>query len=550
MQIDDAKLRAILLRENYVSEADLKKADLFTREHHTPLTDYLQTAGLLTDQLLGQAIAESLEIPFEDLTAHPPPRDRVLRLSAAFVKQYRAILAEENDREVVIATDAPGAEGLVATASSLFPKRKVVIAYALPAAINEQLVYFRKPLETRAGKIIDEGEHVAPEIIDAIIDDALAFRASDIHLEPEATEVIIRFRIDGVLQEGARIAKEHFETILNRIKVQARMRIDEHHEAQDGAIRYDKDGHVLDLRVSVVPTLDGEKIVMRLLTEYVRNFTLSTLGLSVEHQARLTAAAKRPFGMILVTGPTGSGKTTSLYSLLKLLNRPEINITTIEDPVEYKVAGMNQIQVDPLTNLTFAKGLKSILRQDPDIILVGEIRDEETADIATNAALTGHLLFSTFHANDAATAIPRLLDMGIEPYLLASTLDMIVAQRLVRRICTNCRYSQTVKRDSLASLLPNPKRFFPEAMVTLYKGKGCEACNGNQYKGRIAIYEFIAMSPEIQELILANPSSQEIATLARSQGMGTMFEDGLAKVRSGITTVEELVRVAAPPATR
>lgn len=547
MLIDDAKLKAILLRENYVGEADLVKAETFSHDHHTLLSDYLLTAGLLTDQLLGQAIAEALELPYADLVAHPPVREQVLKMPAAFVKQYRTILTEDTDKRVTVATDDPTTENLLSLVKELFPKRSVVLAYALPSAIDESLIFFRKSLETQASKIIADGDHVAPEIINAIIDDAIAFRASDIHLEPEATEVIIRFRIDSVLQEGARLAREHYETILNRIKVQARMRIDEHHEAQDGAIRYENNGHTVDLRVSVVPTLDGEKIVMRVLAEYVRNFTLNNLGLSIEHQQMITTAAKKPFGMVLVTGPTGSGKTTTLYALLKILNRPEVNITTIEDPVEYKIAGMNQIQVDPLTNLTFAKGLKSILRQDPDIILVGEIRDEETSEIAINAALTGHLLFSTFHANDAATAIPRLLDMKIESYLLASTLEVIIAQRLVRRICTTCRYSQTVKPSQLEQIFPDAKRFFLDKMVTLYKGKGCEACNETGFKGRIGIFEFIQVTPEMQELILTSPSGKQISELARKQKAHTMFDDGIEKVLNGTTTLEELVRVAAPP---
>ena len=547
MLIDDAKLKAILLKENYVGEADLKKAETFSAEHHTLLADYLLTAGLLTDQLLGQAIAEALELPYADLTAHPPPRDQVLKIPGPFAKQYRTILAEDTEKQVTIATDDPTADNLQTALKELFPNRSVILAYALPNAIDEQLIYFRKSLETQAGKIIAEGEHVAPEIIGAIIDDAIAFRASDVHLEPEESEVVIRFRIDSVLQEGARIAREHYDTILNRIKVQARMRIDEHHEAQDGAIRYEKNGHTVDLRVSIMPTIDGEKVVMRVLAEYVRNFTLNNLGLSVAHQQFITTAAKKPFGMVLVTGPTGSGKTTSLYALLKILNRPEVNITTIEDPVEYKIVGLNQIQVDPLTNLTFANGLKSILRQDPDIILVGEIRDEETSEIAINAALTGHLLFSTFHANDASTAIPRLLDMKIEPYLLASTLEVIIAQRLVRRICTNCRYSQTVKPDQLEQILPNAKRFFPQKMITLYRGKGCESCNGNGFKGRIGIFEFIHVTPELQELILTNPSGKDIAELAKQQGAKTMFDDGIEKVLNGTTTLQELVRVTEPP---
>lgn len=252
--------------------------------------------------------------------------------------------------------------------------------------------------------------------------------------------------------------------------------------------------------------------------------------------------------MILVAGPTGSGKTTTLYGLLKLVNSPDVNITTIEDPVEYKVLGVNQIQINPQTNLTFAKGLRSIVRQDPDIILVGEIRDNETAEIAVNAALTGHLLYSTFHANDAATAIPRLLDMGIEPFLLASTLEVIVAQRLVRKICDHCKHSVTKSAgDFTTPQLKSSLSYFEGKSITLYEGKKCEMCGHTGYKGRTAIFEFIQITPEMQNLILRSPSTQEIWQLARKEGSKTLFEDGIEKVKAGVTTLEELLRVAEPP---
>ncbi len=248
-----------------------------------------------------------------------------------------------------------------------------------------------------------------------------------------------------------------------------------------------------------------------------------------------------------MVGPTGSGKTTTLYALLKTLNRPEVNITTIEDPVEYRIPSINQIQINTQTNLTFAKGLRSIARQDPDIILVGEIRDLETAEIAVNAALTGHLLLSTFHANDAATAIPRLLDMGIEPFLLASTLEIVIAQRLVRRICEFCRYSVTKKREEFKDILSDIEHYFPKITATLYQGKGCSTCGGTGYKGRIAIFEFIVMTPEMQDLFLKNPSTKQVWELARAQGAHSLFEDGFTKVKQGVTTLEELLRIAAPP---
>jgi type II secretory ATPase GspE/PulE/Tfp pilus assembly ATPase PilB-like protein len=259
----------------------------------------------------------------------------------------------------------------------------------------------------------------------------------------------------------------------------------------------------------------------------------------------LDEAAHKPFGMILVAGPTGSGKTTTLYALLKLLNRSEVNITTIEDPVEYKMRGVNQIQVNPLVDLTFARGLRSIVRQDPDMILVGEIRDEETATIAVNAALTGHLLFSTFHANDAATAIPRLLDMGVEPFLLVSTLEVIIAQRLARKLCEHCRGSVTM---SVQDLPKGTEEFFGgKKKVTLYRGKGCPACGHSGYKGRTAIFELISMTDELRELVLKNPTTQQIMDCARAHGSRSMFEDGLEKVKIGATTLDELLRVAAPP---
>ena len=276
---------------------------------------------------------------------------------------------------------------------------------------------------------------------------------------------------------------------------------------------------------------------------------IDDLGLHVslqKDQELFLKAAKKPFGMILVTGPTGSGKSTTLYALIKTLNHQSVNITTIEDPVEYKVTGINQIQVNTQTDLTFAKGLRSIVRQDPDIVLVGEIRDLETAEIAVNAALTGHLLFSTFHANDAATAIPRLLDMGVEPFMMASSLELVIAQRLVRKICTQCRISFTTTPSELEKMLLGAKRFFPDAL-SLYKGKGCNNCGNTGYKGRTAIFEFIQVQGEMQELVLKSPSTSEITDLARKGGFHSLFEDGLDKVKNGITTIEELLRVALPP---
>lgn len=540
-------IKDILLKENFVSVDILKKAEESVKTSKSTIEEYLIASGIITSNLLGQAYAEFYKIPYADLKLKSPTREQVLRIPEGIATNNHLVLFEENDDSAVIATDnPPKATQLQTSLQELFPNKKISFAYSTDAEIESSFIYYRKPLETRFSEIIATQTKVAPEIIEEIVTDALTFKASDIHFEPQEKQVIVRFRVDGVLHEAGTVSKEIYENIANRIKVQAHLRIDEHFAAQDGAIRFVKDDGFIDMRVSLIPTLDGETIAIRLLAEYVKGFAFADLGISQSDQEIFLKAAKKPFGMILVTGPTGSGKSTTLYALIKILNQPTVNITTIEDPVEYKVQGINQIQVNPQTNLTFAKGLRSIIRQDPDIILVGEIRDLETAEIAVNAALTGHLLFSTFHANDAATAIPRLLDMGVEPFLMASSLELIIAQRLVRKICTNCRVSFTQTVDKLEKILPNAKSFFSESS-TLYKGKGCNNCNNTGFKGRTAIFEFIQVEDRMKELILKRPSTPAIQDLARENGSLTLFEDGLEKVRNGITTIEELLRVALPP---
>ena len=555
MKFDDKTLQRILLKKNYIKQEDIQNADDFTKTSHASFVDYLLQANLITKDLLGQAIAESFEVPYVDLNSTQSTPLQVQKIPEEIAKKYHALVSAEEKKKLLVTTDDPEEPKLLPALKKLFPGKNISIAYSLPEDIEANFVHYQKPLETRFSKILEKKGRIAPELLEEIFDDALLYHASDIHFEPRQKDVLVRFRVDGVLYEAGRIPKEYYENILNRIKVQSGLRIDEHFAAQDGSFRYEssslagkKDVSGVDFSVSIMPTTEGEKVVLRVLSAYVQGLSLSDLGLSSAHQELLSQAAAKPFGMILVVGPTGSGKTTTLYALLKIVNSPDVNITTIEDPVEYKMLGINQIQVNAQTNLTFAKGLRSIVRQDPDIILVGEIRDEETADIAVNAALTGHLLYSTFHANDAATAIPRLCDMGIEPFLLASTLDVIVAQRLVRKICDACRYS-IVKSASdfdtpqLKTVLP----YFEEKSITLYEGKKCEACNHTGYKGRTAIFEFIQISPEMQNLILRSPSAKEIWHVARKEGSQTLFEDGIEKVKAGVTTVEELLRVAEAP---
>ncbi|HSX28909.1 MAG TPA: GspE/PulE family protein [Candidatus Saccharimonadales bacterium] len=540
------KIKAVLLKGSYISESDSNAAE---KASHDSLSyiDYLIRSELLSKSLLGQALAEDYKLSFADLEAHPISKENLALIPEETARTLRVVVVKSTDDSVLLATDTP--EGVTAQKlRPFFGTKKLLLAYTLPEYINASFALYEQPLATRFSRIIESSNRVAPEIVDEIVKDAISFRASDIHFEPQADTVIVRFRVDGTLREAGTLPKEYYDNILNRVKVESGMRIDEHQAAQDGAIQRHGEGYSTDLRVSLVPTVNGEKVVMRVLSSYIQSLNLSDIGLDNAHREMVEAYASKPFGMILTTGPTGSGKTTTLYALLKLLNRSNVNVTTIEDPVEYKMAGVNQIQVREQTNMTFAKGLRAIVRQDPDIILVGEIRDRETAEISVNAALTGHILLSTFHANDAATAIPRLVEMGIEPFLLASTLEVVIAQRLVRKICSNCRHSIPASEALKSVKAPGVDLTqYLHPTDTVYAGKGCNVCSGSGYQGRMALFQFIEITPEMQELILHEPSTREIETLARTQGSVPMFDDGLQKVRNGITTISEVIRVVPPP---
>lgn len=542
----DQILKTNLVKKGLVSAESLEKVEHAIKTYGINLIDYLISQNIVSKEQIGQTIAEDFGVNYLDLELNPPSKELIRSLPEDVGITYRAVVFNQDKQSVLITTDNPHDPEMIEKLQQIFAGKNISLAYSLPEDLDLVLVFYRKPLVTRFNKIIQEQQHVAPEIIDEIVKDAIVLDVSDIHFEPQENVVVIRFRIDGVLREAGQLPKQYYDKILNRLKVQARMRIDEHGSSQDGAIRYIVDEEPIDIRISIVPTLDGEKVAMRLLAGYSRNLNFKNLGLNVMDLRAIDHQIHRPFGMIVTTGPTGSGKTTTLYALLKLLNSPDINMTTIEDPVEYKIYGVNQIQVNPATNLTFSEGLRTIVRQDPDIILVGEIRDRDTAKLAVNAALTGHLLFSTFHANDAATAIPRFIDMGVEPFLLASTLNAVVAQRLVRVIHPQCRAAYQVSLEELKTQIPHAEHYFKGPQVTLYYGKGCEACNFTGYKGRSAIYEIITVTPNIKQIIMKNPSSQEIWQVARQEGAHTLFEDGLDKVKAGRTTLEELMRVAEP----
>ncbi|MBI1838958.1 MAG: type II/IV secretion system protein [Candidatus Colwellbacteria bacterium] len=382
------------------------------------------------------------------------------------------------------------------------------------------------------------------KLVDSIVEYAYNSRASDVHIDPTENKVLIRFRIDGVMHDVFTLPKEIQPEIISRIKVLSGLRTDEHHAAQDGRFKFnlDKDKG-FDIRVSITPTYYEENAVFRLLAEPEQGFKIDSIGFSKNNLEIIKRAIKKPYGMILLTGPTGSGKTTTLYTILRELNTPEVSIVTIEDPIEYSIEGIEQIQVNPQTGLTFATGLRSVLRQDPNIIMVGEIRDEETAGIAVNAALTGHLLLSTLHTNDAATTLPRLLDMNVEPFLIASTINIAVSQRLVRRICPMCKIKKELTDDEIKSLEKSLPLAYSLKTKVFYQGEGCKGCGGSSYLGRIGIHEVLEMTDDIRKAIMAQKTASEIREIAVGQGMVPILDDGMQKAEEGITSIEEVLRV-------
>ena len=434
--------------------------------------------------------------------------------------------------------------------------QKVIPYLSTERDIYGKLWIYRRDLQKTFDSLVAEqlkaaGKSGSPDapiakIVDIIIQYSYQDMTSDIHIEPEEKSTLVRFRVDGILHDVLSLPKEIHDQIVTRIKVLSSLRTDEHQTPQDGKMRMSLEEEELDMRVSILPIVYGEKVVLRLLASRFRQFSLVDLGMTETDLAKITNAFTKSFGMILSTGPTGSGKTTSIYSILKIINTREKNITTIEDPVEYRLKGVNQIQTNAKTELTFASGLRSILRQDPNVIFVGEIRDSETAGIAVNAALTGHLVLSTLHTNDAATTLPRLTDMKIEPFLVASTVNVIVGQRLIRKICEMCKNSIEVTEEELLQNLPVAlirKYFGTKKTFRIYKGNGCDVCHLTGYSGRVGLFEVLEVTNAIKKLITQKNDSNVILAQAIKDGMVPMLEDGIGKVIKGVTTIEEVLRV-------
>ena len=516
--------------------------------------ELLLDKGIVSDENLGGVIADLLKTPFVRLSEISIPSD-ILHIIPEIVAKKQKIIAFGRDNEgIKLAMADPTNQEIIHFIEKKTGER-IRVYFATERDVAEATQLYKKEIqktfdELLHEQIIEAGKAVAKEapvakIVDLLVEYAYHNKASDIHIEPKENDSLTRFRIDGILHDVLHFPQRLHEQIVSRIKVLSKLRTDEHLSAQDGKMQIVLEEENLDVRVSVVPIVEGEKVVLRLLSSRSRQFSLADLGMSQRDLKKVSAGFKRSYGMVLSTGPTGSGKTTTIYAILKIVNIRDKNIATIEDPVEYEIEGINQIQVNPKTNLTFADGLRSILRQDPDIVFVGEIRDEETAGIAINAATTGHLVLSTLHTNDAATTLPRLIDMKVEPFLVASTVNVIVAQRLVRKICDKCKVSYTVTQEELLENFPKgaaQKYFGGRREIRVYKGKGCSVCHHTGYVGRVGIFEVLEVNEEIRKLISSKADADIIKKKAIEEGMTTMLEDGLYKVTRGITTLEEVLR--------
>jgi len=546
----------VLLRDGLLDEAAARRVRELTSQGQ-PLDDALRQADGAAEDRLTRALAAMLEMPFVELEAVDPPKEFLAQFPARILLDRQLVPLREEGGVTTVATsrafDAAGfAELRLATGRELRPV--LAAAADVERCIKRCLGIGADTLQSMTGQDVEVLDEVSDDGLDLskaaedasiirfvnqVLAEALDLRATDVHLEPFENQLRVRYRIDGVLQEAnipASVRRYH-AAIVSRLKILSHLDIAEKRNPQDGRIRLKVGGREIDLRVSVIPMIHGEAVVLRILDRGDALLGMEHLGMSARDNAEFTRILDLPHGIALVTGPTGSGKTTTLYAALSRINDVERKIITIEDPVEYQLRGINQIQVSTKTGLTFALGLRSILRHDPDVVLIGEIRDRETADIAVQASLTGHLVFSTLHTNDAPGASTRLIDMGVEPYLVASSVEMIVAQRLVRLICPQCK--QPDPGTDLGALRAQLGAELPEV---LYRGRGCRECRGTGYRGRTGVFELMPMTDEVRALILGHATSGAMRKIAAAQGMNSLRGDGWRLVRAGLTTAEEVLR--------
>jgi len=553
------QLGEILLDEGLVSEAQLLAAMDETVTRGQSLGRVLVEEGVLSETQLVAALASQVGMEFVDLDEYPVDRAAVSIVPAYVCRRHVVLPISFADGAIKVAMADPGnvlAIDDLRTVSGMQVKAVVAVHDNLQRAIDrycradgemEDLAEsFGEEVESDdvdLSKLNEIGDDDAPivRLVNLLVTQAITDRASDIHVEPGEKDVMVRYRIDGVLHEMQRAPKQIQSGMISRLKIMSDIDIAERRKPQDGRMSGTHNGRKIDLRVATLPTVWGEKVVMRILDNSTASLDLRDLSFLDDNFETYQESYTKPYGMILVTGPTGSGKSTTLYATLNAVSRPEINVITVEDPVEYRLPGINQVQVNPKAGLTFAAALRSILRSDPDVVLLGEIRDHETAQISIEAALTGHLVLSTLHTNDAPSAVTRLIEMGIEPFLVGSALDAVVAQRLARKLCGKC------KEPYLPTPLELESARFPwiegEQIPELFRPAGCTACSKTGYKGRIALHEVMQVTEEIERHAVAHSSSAEIADTARRQGMVSLRDDGWRKVAMGWTSIEEILRV-------
>ena len=579
MRINNKQLKAFLLDSNLVAAPDVERAQERAEKENKYIGEILLEQGKIGGEDLTRLEAYILGIPFVSLQGQILDPE-ILRFIPESIARANNIIAfkKKGDSLEVAMLDPENLETIQ------FIKKKTDLKI-LPRltdkkSMKEALIQYQKSLKAEFGELINQdaeemlkpaeeraeanGEELKKlgedlpviRIVDTLLKHAIIQRASDIHIEPAEKEVIVRYRLDGILHNAMVLPKALAPSLITRVKILANLKLDEHRLPQDGRFKAESPEYKVSFRVSILPVYDGEKVVMRLLPEDSKGFTLEKLGFSGEGLERIHRAIKKPVGMILATGPTGSGKTTTLYTILDILNSPEVNISTIEDPIEYRMPRVNQSQVRPDIGYTFANGLRSLLRQDPDIVMVGEIRDNETAGLAINAALTGHLVLSTLHTNSAAGALPRLIDMKAEPFLIVSTVNVIIAQRLVRTLCKSKEpyklsagqlkeLAKEIDLDYMLEIMRREKIIGPRdtwADLNFYRAKPAKDCPDG-YHGRIGLHEVLMMSETIKNLVMANATSDDVERQARKEGMITMFEDGIIKAVRGITSIEEVLRV-------
>lgn len=558
----------ILLSQNILSADQANLVNLESINTGRPQEEVILAHRFAKEDQIAPARAKFLGVPFVDLKEKGISPEVLNFIPEMVATRYQALPFEydKNKNQLSVAMADP----LDPQAIEFLEKksgRKVIPYLAIASQLKETIeMQYRRGLTAEVTEALEDvapkkkvvelsklGEIIreAPiaKIVSTVLDYAVRSRASDVHLEPQEGRVRVRYRIDGILYEKLALPKNIQDAVISRIKILSGMKIDEKRIPQDGRFNFRAGDQEVDLRVSTAPTTNGEKVVMRLLRKTGGVPTLNDLGLRGPALKNLEISILRPYGIIIICGPTGSGKTTTLYSILTKLNTTKVNIMTLEDPVEYEIAGINQIQINPLAGLTFANGLRSFLRQDPNIILVGEIRDQETTGLAIQAALTGHLVFSTLHTNSASGALPRLLDMGAEPFLLASCLNAAVGQRICRRICPSCKEAYEPPAEMVADIknvLGNllPKDIKETGKITLYRGKGCEECGNVGYFGRLGVFEVLPVTEKTGRLILEHASADDVQAEALKGGMITMKQDGYLKALEGITSLEEVLRVA------